>query len=86
MKAQITTAPDSPEMLRRGRWQGVFSEVKARARRQGTPIFRIAAGSLLLPMVLDSLIVSRQRRQGRSSAADWRWNALSFLQPQRRRG
>ncbi len=55
-----------PEMLRRGHWQGVFSEVKARARRQGTRIFRIAAGSLLLPMVPDSLIASRQRRQGRS--------------------
>ncbi len=71
-----------PEMLRRGRWQGVFRELKARARRQETPIFRVAAGSLLLPMVPDSLIASRQRRQGRSLFADRRRNALSFLQPQ----
>lgn len=71
-----------PAMLQRGRWLGLYRELKARARRQGTPMFRIAASSLVLPMLPDSLLASRQRRRGKSTTSDRRRNALSFLRPQ----
>jgi asparagine synthase (glutamine-hydrolysing) len=68
-------------LLRQGHWRKLRAELRARAARQGKSFGRLAAGSVLMPLLPQWLLARRRRIQGQSLPDQRRRNALSFLRP-----